>query len=72
MPSFWEFQGFATNPRNMGAVSLETMRWIQIQEMGLATQYRPTLDDMSALQNYRPTVFVPQGWAEWSAYGTTY
>lgn len=63
--------GIATDPRQMQAVSPAMMRQRQIQEMVLATQYVPTLSDMNALANYWPSVFVPQGWAEWSAYGTT-
>lgn len=43
-----------------------------IAQMIAQQQYQPTLADMQALQNYRTAVFVPKGWAEWSAYGTTY
>lgn len=72
MPSFWEFQGYECDPRDMAAVSPEMMRQRQIQEMVLATQYRPTLNDMNALRNLCREPFIPKGWAEWSAYGTTY
>lgn len=43
-----------------------------IAESVAASQYVPNLSDLNALSNYRPAVFVPNGWAEWSAYGTTY
>jgi hypothetical protein len=63
---------YAVDPADLRPVSPEMMRQRQIAEMALAMQYQPTLSDMNALQNYVRQPFVPKGWAEWSAYGTTY
>jgi hypothetical protein len=72
MRSFWEFQGYVCDPRDLTAISPEMMRQHELAQSAAAMQYRPTLSDMNALRNLSRQPLVPKGWAEWSAYGTTY
>lgn len=73
MPSFWEFQGYVTDPRDMTAASPEMMRQRAIAEYVLMQQARPSLNAINNAVNVLSRAPpIPKGWAEWSAYGTTY
>lgn len=56
------------NPYAARALSESEIAQKQMMENIMALNHRPSLANMLAAQNYRPPVYVPAGWADWSAH----
>lgn len=62
-------QGIALDWNDLRALSQAEMQEYQIYQMRQMQGRVPSFEQMLGLQNYRRSVHVPQGWADWYEHG---